>query len=135
MNIRIAVLVVCATWCFQLDLSAQPVGRGPFAEVRAAESRPAVARHVYRFHRRLPAAYHGYVIEIAASNYPLPRDFPLFGQFGKIYYDKVRRGGFSYLIVPQLRSRREIERFFETVIKPRVPEARLIRYKRGMRRV
>ncbi len=135
MNIRIAIVVACAIGYFPFGLVAQPEGHGPFAELHPAGTRPAVARHVYRFHRRLPAVYHGYVIEIAASNYPLPRDFPLFAQFGKIYYDKVRRGGFSYLIVPQLRSRKEIERFFQTVIKPRVPEARLIRYKHGRRRI
>ncbi|GEM_PF-3666115 len=109
---------------------------GPHASINVySVYKSSSARHAHRFHKRLPANFSGYVIEIAAANYPLPRDFSVFGQFGNVYYDKVKRGGFSYLIIPQMRTRKEIERFFVTVIKPRLPESRLIRYKRGMRKL
>ncbi len=133
MNIRLLLLAVWAM-CFPgIVVPAPAHTHGLISDATAM--RPDPPRKNYRFHRRLPAAYHGYVIEIAASNYPLPRDYEVFGQFGRVYYDKVRRGGYSYVIIPELRTRKEIERFFETVIKPRVPEARLIRYKHGMRKI
>ena len=133
MNIRLVLLAVWAMCFLGTVVPARAHTHGPLSD--ATEMRPDPPRKNYRFHRRLPAAYHGYVIEIAASNYPLPRDYEVFGQFGRVYYDKVRRGGYSYVIIPELRTRKEIERFFETVIKPRVPEARLIRYKHGMRKI
>ncbi|RME33149.1 MAG: hypothetical protein D6794_11920 [Deltaproteobacteria bacterium] len=133
MNIRLVVLTLWAMCFLGIAFPLQAHAHGPRAEAEVL--RPDPPRKNYRFHRRLPAAYHGYVIEVAASNYPLPRDYAVFGQFGRVYYDKVRRGGYSYVIIPDLRTRKEIERFFETVIKPRVPEARLIRYKHGMRKI
>ncbi|MCP3933535.1 MAG: hypothetical protein GY705_31085 [Bacteroidetes bacterium] len=106
-----------------------------------AEANVSTAAHsnakssYYRFHKKLPALYTGYVVEIVASNYPLERAYPLFRKFGTIHYDKLREGGYSYCILPNFSKRKTVERYFANVIAPKAPEARIIQYKKGIRRI
>ena len=89
----------------------------------------------YRFHKKLPQLFSGYAIEVAASNYPLQRDNPVFRQFGNIHYEKLREGGYSYLILASFSSQDAALGFIKTIILPKVAEARLFEYKDGIRKV
>jgi len=61
-------------------------------------SRPATktgssSAAAFRFFKRLPQAYSGYLIEVASANYPLTGEHPVFKQYGNVFYDKLREGG------------------------------------------
>ena len=100
-----------------------------------ANKTPAADLNPYRFHKKLPALYNGYAIEVIASNYPLDRTNPIFHQFGNIHYDKLERGGFSYLILTRFTSDEPAQRFLKNIIIPKARDARLIFYNDGIRKV
>jgi hypothetical protein len=100
--------------------------------------RPAASSNnlsAYRFHKKLLQTYSGYAIEVAFSEYPLQRDHPVFRQFGNIYYDKLVEGGYSYLITAAFSSEEAARHFVSHIILPKTPEARLIVYKAGNRKL
>ena len=88
-----------------------------------------------RHQDRLPATYHGQVIELLISERPLQRQHPLFRQFGKVYYDQLEDGRYAYCILSQFRSKKELKTFLDTMIKPRASTARLVSYKKGQRKL
>lgn len=88
----------------------------------------------YRYHKKLPATFTGFVIELEASNYPLERGYPLFKQFGNVYYDKLEQGGYSYVIKTNFSKSEAIEKFLADVIIHKAPEARVLEYKLGKRK-
>ena len=89
----------------------------------------------YRHHNKLSSNYEGYVIELTTSYLPLKRNYFLFEQFGSVFYDKLEDGGYSYCILANFSSKKSVERFLEIIILPKVPEARLVEYKKGKRKV
>lgn len=95
----------------------------------------ATATLPYHFHKKLPQLFSGFAIEIAASNYPLDNSNPVFRQFGNIHYEKLREGGYSYLILGKFSSKESALHFVETIIKPKTEHARLFEYKDGIRKV
>ena len=88
----------------------------------------------YRHHKALSADYEGYVIELTTSDLPLKRDYFLFEQFGSVYYDKLKKGGYAYCIKVNFSSRKSILHFVENIILPKAPEARVVEYKKGKRK-
>ncbi len=88
----------------------------------------------YRFHKKIPALYEGYAIEVASSTYPLDRANPVFRQFGNVHYDKLERGGYSYLILGRFSNDESALRFLNTIIVPKAKEAKLVHYKDGIRK-
>lgn len=88
---------------------------------------------VYRFHKKLPAVYNGYAIEIATSEYPMSKTEPIFKKFGNVKYHKLPEGGYSYLITTEFKNREDAFSFFKTIVKPKVETARLLRYDYGVR--
>lgn len=86
-------------------------------------------------YKRLPALYSGYTIELDVSEYPLDKKNPLFRRFGNVLYDKIPEGGYSYLIRVNFSSVEAIEKYLEGVIIHNAPEARIIEYKNGKRKV
>jgi hypothetical protein len=89
---------------------------------------------VYRFHKRLPAMYNGFAIEIAFAEYPMSKTAPIFRKFGKVKYHKLPEGGYSYLVTTDFKNREDAFSFFKNIIKPKVETAKLIRYEYGVRR-
>ncbi|MFT5165802.1 MAG: hypothetical protein ACI8P3_001031 [Saprospiraceae bacterium] len=87
----------------------------------------------YRHHKRLPVTFEGYAIELTTSDFPLSRDYHLFEQFGKVYYDQVKGQGYSYLILVDFSSKKAIEQYIGKVLVYRAPEARIVAYKKGKR--
>ncbi len=88
----------------------------------------------YRHHKKLSANYEGYAIELTISYLPLKRNYFLFDQFGSVYYDKLKKGGYSYCILANFSSKKSVERFLEIIILPKATEARLVEYKKGKRK-
>ncbi len=88
----------------------------------------------YRHHKNLSSNYEGYVIELTTSDLPLKRNYFLFDQFGNVYYDKLKKGGYSYCILVKFSSKKSVEQFLENIILPKAPEARLVEYKKGKRK-
>lgn len=87
----------------------------------------------YRHHKRLPVTFEGYVIELTTSDFPLNRDYHLFEQFGKVYYDQVPGEGYSYIILIDFSSKKAIEEYIGNIVIHKAPEARLFEYKKGSR--
>ena len=85
--------------------------------------------------KRLPALYSGYVIELDLAVYPLDRKNPLFRQFGNVFFDKLPEGGYSYCIMANFSSVQAIEQYVEKMILHRAPEARVIEYRNGKRKL
>jgi hypothetical protein len=89
---------------------------------------------VYRFHKKLPAMYNGYAIEIAKAEYPMGKSEPIFKKFGNVKYHKLHEGGYSYLITTDFKNVEDAQAFYESIVKPKVETAKLIRYEYGIRR-
>jgi len=88
----------------------------------------------YRHHNKMSSNYEGYAIELTTSTLPLKRNYFLFDQFGSIFYDKLNDGAYTYCIQANFSSKKSVERFLETIILPKAPEARLVEYKNGKRK-
>lgn len=88
-----------------------------------------------RFQKKMPAGYDGYVVQIAASEYPMQRDEPVFRQFGNVYYDKLREGGFSYVIMTHFSDLKSALDFCENVVRGKVADAKVIEYDNGVRTI
>ena len=129
------LLLSAACTFFALSTNAQT----SLASQNGTAYRPAKeaneATPVYHFHKKLPALYEGYAIEVATSTYPLNPDNPIFRKFGNIHYDKLERGGYSYLIPGRFSNDKSALHFLNNVIVPQVKDARVIRYKDGIRRI
>ena len=87
----------------------------------------------FRHHRRLSATYSGQFIQLILTDRPLARDFELFRQFGKVYYDQLEDGRYAYGLKVDFSSKKAISSFIEGVVRPRAAEARLVEYKKGSR--
>ena len=88
-----------------------------------------------RFHKRLSGTFSGFAIELTAADLPLERNYPLFRQFGNVHYDKLREGGYSYVIKTDFTSKAALKRFYENVILPKNDKARMVEYKLGKRNI
>ncbi len=143
MNVyRLPSLFALFLFAFSATSSAQSTAfaGGNEAYASAMTTRPAAASSnastPYHFHKKLPQMFSGYAIEIAATNrFPLDRTNPIFRQFGNIYSEKLTEGGYSYLILGKFSSKDSALHFVQTIIKPKVEEARLFEYKDGIRKV
>lgn len=92
-------------------------------------------KKTYRFHQRLSGTYSGLAIEIIAADLPLERSLPLFRQFGNVHYDKLAEGGYSYVIKTNITDKKSLKKFYETIILPRNPDAKMVEYKFGKRTI
>lgn len=89
---------------------------------------------IYRSYKKLPQLYNGFAIEVASSNFPLQQSNPVFRQFGNLHYEKLREGGYSYLILYDFSSKEAALDFVKTIIRPKATEAILFEYKDGIRK-
>lgn len=105
------------------------------ATANTSHSARTVSSGSLRNCKKLSATYTGLAIEVAISNYPLDSEDSIFRLFGNIHYYKHVDGWYSYLILASFSSKQAALDFMGQVIKPNVPEARLIEYKEGNRKV
>lgn len=90
-------------------------------------------KDTYRHHKALPATFEGTVIELTTSDFPLKRDYPLFKQFGQVYFDRIKDQGYSYCIIANFNSEQSLRKYLKQVIIPKASEAKLVEYKKGKR--
>lgn len=93
------------------------------------------ASKVYRMQKRISAVYDGYAIEVAASELPVEKSHPIFQNFGKIFYQKLNGGGYSYLIKAEFKDLKSVRHFADMVVRPKIPYARIFKYKKGKRKL
>ena len=89
---------------------------------------------IYRHHKQLPTGFTGYVIELIHSEVPLQRKNEMFKHFGNVVYDKLEDGSYSYCFVIDFGKKKSMETFLQKVVRPKVTEARIIQYKKGIRK-
>lgn len=97
---------------------------GPFYEVEVAESN-------YADLKSIPTGYNGFMIQVHESAARLPDSHELFQVFGNLTMEKTPKG-FAYLL-GDFKEADDAERFLSTIIKPRFPEAQLVKYEVGRR--
>lgn len=88
----------------------------------------------YRHHKKLPATYSGYAIELVRSDLPLKRSFPLFQQFGNVHYEKLDGGGYAYILLVKFSSKKALKKYVTQMVKPKAPDAKALVYKVGKRK-
>jgi len=88
----------------------------------------------YRHHKRLPAVYNGFAIELTTSDLPLKRNYFLFNQFGNVSVEKLREGGYAYVVKVDFIKKETLESFIKNIILHRAPEAKAIEYVDGVRK-
>ncbi|MEM1322831.1 MAG: hypothetical protein AAGG75_21375 [Bacteroidota bacterium] len=113
-------------------IKPRPKTEGTYTRYTPAEG--AKTAHYYRHHKALPATFSGYLIELTRSDRPLKRSHEVLQQFGKVFYDQLDDGTYSYCIVFNFKQRKAAEHFLEQVIRPKAADARIVHYKKGIRK-
>lgn len=136
MNVpRLPIVVLISACALLSGLKAQPALNQDSYLASVSDIENLSATVSYRHHKRLPQTFTGYAIEITTSRYPLQNSNSLFHQFGNVYYQKLREGGYSYLIKVDFSSEDSAWHFIEAVVLPKAPGARLYQYKEGNRKL
>ena len=87
----------------------------------------------FRYHKRMPASFSGFAVELVAANTPLPRDYELFKRFGNVHYDKIQRGRYTYLIPVGFTKKKSVEKYLTDIVHPLAPDATIVEYRYGQR--
>ena len=137
MNTLRTYLLLCAvTLSFALTANAQStIAYQTSTAYRAAKEARTNPVTPHRIHKKLPAMYDGYAVEVATSTYPLDQTNPIFRKFGNIHYDKLERGSYSYLILGRFSNDKSALHFLNNIIGPQVKSAKVVHYEEGIRRV
>ncbi len=93
-----------------------------------------VAPYYYRQHKKLATFFSGIAIELTTSDFPLERDYSIFAKFGNVKVDKLDKGGLSYVITG-FKDKKSAKTFLRKVVIHSAPEARIISYSEGKRKV
>ena len=88
----------------------------------------------YRHHKKLSAIYNGHAIEITRSELPLKRSNPLLRQFGNIHYEKLKGGGYAYVLLVKFSTKKALKNYVKQVVVPNAPDAKAIIYRNGVRK-
>ncbi len=139
----ISILCLSISWCTVLEgqsedepvlVTIETLEKASYQKDKkhTKKSIPKI-KNTYRHHKALPDTFAGTVIELTTSDFPLERDYPLFKQFGQVYYDRITGVGYSYCIVANFSSEKSLKKYLDQVIIPKAPEAKLISYKNGKR--
>lgn len=100
-----------------------------------ATTKKNIANNYGQSYKRVPGAFTGYAVELLITDRPLARQDNMFRQFGKVYYDKLSNGTYSYCILANdFSSEDSLERYVENMVIHRAPEAQVIIYKTGKRK-
>ena len=97
------------------------------ATVKKSALESKKAAYYFRHFKKLSPSYTGYLIELAVSEEPLRRDFPLFQKFGNVHYRRFKSGKIAYYIIGKdFESRSSVKKFIKNVVVHQAPEARLV---------
>ena len=136
-TLQIYLLPCAVFFCFALSAHAQSntLAYQSGTAYHAAKKEKISTPTPHRFHKKLPALYEGYAVEVGTSTYPLDTKHPLFRKFGNIHYDKLERGSYSYVILGRFKNDKSALHFLHNIIAPQVPTAKVVHYKAGTRSV
>lgn len=130
------ICFICIGMLFQLTaINGQDILTPKGKKSQASRTKKEAVPLRFGHHTKLSASFSGHMIELVQSDVPLSRTFPLFNHFGNIYYSKTRNGKYTYTIEMKFATRKEMRKFLENVVKPNAPEARLVYYRTGKRKV
>lgn len=88
----------------------------------------------YKHHKKLSVTHTGIVLELITSDLPLKRDYPLFKQFGNVYYDQLEGGGYAYCILTKFSKLKQAKAYLQQMILPHAPTAKVVKYQLGRRK-
>jgi len=92
-----------------------------------------VAQSKFMDMKKLPESYNGFMIQVQESAERLPDSHELFKVFGNLTMEETDEG-YAYLM-GDFKEAGDAERFLNTIIKPRYPVAKLIKFESGRRLV
>jgi hypothetical protein len=135
-KLRYTFLAATAAFLLHFDAASQLMPGDTYASANVLTREKATAPVApLRNQKKLPQRFSGYAIEIAYADFPLDPANPIFRQFGNVVYQKLQAGGYSYLILGRFTTREGAMHFMNTVMLPKVEEARLFEYTDGHRTV
>jgi len=102
-------------------------------EITLMKKEPEVAISTYKELNTLPPGYNGHKIQVFESAQQLPESHELFQVFGNLTMEKTAQG-YAYLL-GDFKETKDATLFLTNIIKPRYPEAKLIKYESGRRLV
>ena len=136
-----ALLIFAGSQLFSQSIDSTQLVQSDSIEMQIEEPTPKkVSRagkttpNYYRHHKKLPATYSGYAIELVSSKLPLKRDYPVFQQFGNIHYEKMDKGGYAYVLLVKFSNKKALHKYIDQIIKVKAPKAKALVYKNGRRR-
>lgn len=86
----------------------------------------------YRKAKALPTGFNGYAIQITTSMEGLDVNDKLFAEFGNLLVEEALNPKFCY-IVGSFRTKVGAEKYMNTIIGNRYPNAKVLKYKEGVR--
>lgn len=121
-----------ASFCLTQSMVESQLLEWAAQEMLPATDEPGTIRRVTRTHRKLPASYSGFAIELTVTDRPLGRSNHLFKKFGDIRYTKQADGRYAYLIPISFRRRASVENYLHNIIIYKAPGARVREFKLGV---
>ncbi|MFK7950114.1 MAG: hypothetical protein AB8G11_21160 [Saprospiraceae bacterium] len=109
---------------------------GAFGEVVKVESlmkESSINGGIYKRPTYFSEDFTGYTIQLTTSMERLADDNALFGEFGDLMIEENTNPKYCYMM-GDFRTKDGAEKFLETVILYRYPEAKVLRYKKGKRK-
>ena len=142
-----STLAIAAAMCLITEASAQMAANQLIAVVDhapptkivyyapGASSKTNIQPTYARTAKKLSAAFEGYAIQLAETDFPLSRENALFRQFGRVFFERGENGKYRYLILaPNFSSKKAVEGFIDQIIKRRAPDAMAVEFKMGSRK-
>lgn len=109
---------------------------GAFGEFVVIEESKKVDNKIgngfYRKAKQLPTDFTGYAVQITTSMEALDVNDPLFAEFGNLLVEETLNPKFSY-VVGKFNTKNGAQKYVETVLANRYPEAKVLKYKEGTR--
>lgn len=132
--------ILCSVCCLILATTAHAQTNGP-ADASTTQqvnykqpAKKSASKKTVKHLRKIPTSYTGYMIEIATSDLPLDGSDQVFKYFGKVHYDKVFEGWYSYFILVDFKEKEAVEKFLNNIVIHKAPKARIIEYQYGVRK-
>ncbi len=110
----------------------KPIGEQESMSLIVKETEIAIQPLAAGNTKSLPSDFEGYMIEFFTSNRKLPADHPIFANHGSITLEQTTQGKYAYLL-GDFGDWRDANKFLNSIMLSKYPNARIIRYKKGKR--
>lgn len=106
---------------------------GEIVQLPQEKTESTVSKNVYKKPTYFSDYFTGYSIQLTTSMERLADDDKLFSEFGDLMIEEATNPKFCYMM-GEFRTKEGAQKFLETVILVRYPDAKVIRYKKGNRK-